>query len=68
MEPLQEKDKNSEHSTSKNEIDIEREDIQEEKRTEEASHRAFKFHCVKLTVLSRLLSAEFRENVGNGVS
>lgn len=35
----------------------------------EASHRAFKFHCVKLTgVLSRLLSAEFRENVGNGVS
>lgn len=68
MEPLQEKDKNSEHGTTKNEIDIEREDIQEEKRTEKASHRAFKFHCVKLTVLSRLLSAEFRENVGNGVS
>lgn len=68
MEPLQEKDKNSEHGTTKNEIDIEREDIQEEKKTEEASHRAFKFHCVKLTVLSRLLSAEFRENVGNGVS
>lgn len=68
MEPLQEKDKNSEHGTTKNEIDIEKEDIQEEKRTEEASHRAFKFHCVKLTVLSRLLSAEFRENVGNGVS
>lgn len=68
MEPLQEKDKNSEHGTTKNEIDIEREDIQEEKRTEEALHRAFKFHCVKLTVLSRLLSAEFRENVGNGVS
>lgn len=68
MEPLQEKDKNSEHGTTKNEIDIEREKIQEEKRTEEASHRAFKFHCVKLTVLSRLLSAEFRENVGNGVS
>lgn len=42
--------------------------MQEQRRTKEASHRAFKFHCVKLTVLSRLLSAEFRENVGNGVS
>lgn len=32
MEPLQEKDKNSEHGTTKNEIDIEREDIQEKDR------------------------------------